>query len=87
MDGPSGNIDLTPTILKLLGLPSVDGMEGRALEEAMAGGPDPAEVDWSSDFYSTDCLVGDRVYRQQIRLSRVGDSVYVDEGSSSLGLR
>ena len=87
VDAPSGNIDLTPTILKLLGLPSVDGMEGRALEEAMAGGPDPAEVDWSSDFYSTDCLVGDRVYRQQIRLSRVGDSVYVDEGSSSLGSR
>ena len=87
VDAPSGNIDLTPTILKLLGLPSVDGMEGRALEEAMADGPDPAEVDWSSDFYSTDCLVGDRVYRQQIRLSRVGDSVYVDEGSSSLGLR
>jgi arylsulfatase A-like enzyme len=87
VDTPSGNIDLTPTILKLLGLPSVDGMEGRALEEAMAGGPDPADVDWSSDFYSTECLVGDRMYRQQIRLSRVGDSVYVDEGTSSLGSR
>ena len=87
VDTPSGNIDLTPTILKLLGLPSVDGMEGRALEEAMAGGPDPADVDWSSDFYSTECLAGDRIYRQQIRLSRVGDSVYVDEGTSSLGSR
>ena len=87
VDAPSGNIDLTPTILKLLGLPSVEGMEGRALEEAMAGGPDPADVDWYSDFYSTQCLAGDRVYRQQIRLSRVGDSVYVDGGTSSLGRR
>ena len=70
MDVPSGNIDLAPTILKLLELPAVDGMEGRALEEAMAGGPDPAEVAWSSDFYSTECPVGDRIYRQQVRLSR-----------------
>ena len=85
VDAPSGNIDLTPTILKLLGLPAVDGMEGRALEEAMAGGP--AEVDWSSDFYSTESKVGDSVYRQQIRLSRVGDSVYIYEGTSSLGRR
>lgn len=84
---PSGNIDLTPTILRLLGLPSVEGMEGRALEEAMVGGPDPSGVDWFSDFYSTQCLAGDRVYRQQIRLSRVGNSVYVDEGTSSLGRR
>ena len=87
VDAPSGNIDLAPTILKLLELPAFDGMEGRALEEAMAGGPDPAEVDWSSDFYSAECPVGDRIYRQQIRLSRVGDSVYVDEGTSSLGRR
>ena len=87
VDAPSGNIDLTPTILKLLGLPSVEGMEGRALQEAMAGGPDPTDVDWYSDFYSTQCLAGDRVYRQQIRLSRVGDSVYVDGGTSSLGRR
>ena len=92
VDTPSGNIDLTPTILKLLGLPAVNGpagagMEGRALEEAFTGGPDPAAVDWSSDFYSTDCAVGSMVYRQRIRLSRVGNTVYVDEGSSSLGSR
>ena len=87
VDAPSGNIDLTPTILKLLGLPPVEGMEGRALEEAVAGGPDPADVDWSSDLYSTQCLVGDRIYRQQISLSRVGATVYVDEGTNSLGRR
>ena len=28
VDAPSGNIDLAPTILKLLELPAVDGMEG-----------------------------------------------------------
>lgn len=84
---PSGNVDLAPTVLRLLGLLPEDGMEGRALEEAMCSGPDPAEVDWSSDFYSTDCKAGEQVYRQQIKLSRVGHTVYVDEGASSLGPR
>ena len=87
VDTPSGNIDLTPTVLKLLGLPIAAGMDGRPLDEALAGGPDPADVAWSLDFHSTDCPVGDKVYRQQIRLSRVGDTVYVDEGTSSLGER
>ena len=87
VDAPSGNIDLAPTILSLLGLQPVPGMEGRVLAEAIAGGPDPADVDWSSDLYSTQALAGNRVYRQQIRLSRVGDTVYVDEGTSSLGRR
>ena len=84
---PSGNIDLTPTILSLLKLPAPASMEGRVLAEAMVGGPDPKHVDWSSDFYSTQALAEGRVYRQQIKLSRVGDTVYVDEGTSSQGRR
>jgi len=87
VDIPSGNIDLAPTILELLGLPPEQGMEGRALVEAMAGGPEPKEVEWFSDLYSTDCPVGEAMYRQQIRLSRVGETVYVHEGTSSLGGR
>ena len=87
VDVPSGNVDLAPTILGLLGLPPVEGMEGRVLAEALPGGPDPAEVEWFSDFHSTDCPVGDSVYRQQITLSRVGDTTYVHGGTSSLGFR
>ena len=84
VETPSGNIDLTPTILKLLGLPADEGMEGRALVEALDGGPDQSEIEWSSDFYSAQCQAGDRIYRQQIKLCRVGNSVYVDGGTSSL---
>ncbi len=84
---PSGNIDLAPTILSLLEIPPAPGMEGRVLAEAMTAGPDPADVEWSSDFYSTQSPAGHGVYRQQIKLSRVGDTVYVDEGTSSLGRR
>lgn len=84
---PSGNIDLTPTILKLLGLPPVAGLEGRPLDEALAGGPDPADVEWLSDLYGAECSVGDKVYRQRIKLSRVGNTAYVDEGTATLGGR
>ena len=84
---PTGNIDLSPTIMKLLGLPRAEGMEGRDLAEAMVGGPEPLEVDWQSDLHSTECPIDDRVYRQQIRLSRVGETVYVDGGDSSNGAR
>ena len=84
---PSGNTDLAPTILELLGLPPENDMEGRVLAEALCRGPEPEAVEWSSDFHGTDCPVGEQVYRQQVRLSRVGNTVYVDEGTSSLGLR
>ena len=87
VNAPSGNFDLTPTILGLLGLPREEGMDGRVLAETLRWGPDPAEVEWFSDIHSTDCAVGEKVYRQQIKLSRVGDTVYLDEGSSSLGFR
>ena len=87
VDVPSGNIDLTPTILELLGLPPAEDMEGRVLDEALAGGPDPAMVEWFSDLHSTDCTVENKVYRQQIRVVRVAETVYVHEGTSSLGSR
>jgi phosphonoacetate hydrolase len=42
VEAPSGNIDLTPTILRLLGLPVPESLEGRVLSEAFADGGDPA---------------------------------------------
>jgi len=87
VEAPSGNIDLAPTILRLLGLPDEPGMEGRALEEATVGGPDPGAVDWSSDLHNTERRLGNKVFRQQIKISRVGGTTYVDEGNSSFGWR
>ena len=43
VDTPTGNIDVAPTILHLLGLPGGNGMDGRVLHEALAGGDDPID--------------------------------------------
>ena len=87
VDVPSGNIDVAPTILRLLGLPGGEAMDGRVLDEALAGGPDPDSVEWSSELYSTERRLKEKVYRQQIKLSVVGETKYVDEGDSTLGWR
>ena len=89
LDTPSGNIDLAPTILRILGIsgPDAIGMDGRVLEEALANGPDPAEVDWSTELHNTERRLSEKVYRQQIKISRVGNTTYVDEGNSTFGWR
>jgi hypothetical protein len=41
---PSGNVDFAPTFLHLLGAAIPRSMEGRVLEEALRGGPNPASL-------------------------------------------
>jgi arylsulfatase A-like enzyme len=41
---PSGNVDVAPTILHLLGLDDRTGVDGRVLTEALLDGPDPDKV-------------------------------------------
>lgn len=76
---PTGNVDITPTVLGLLGLPIPEDMDGRVIDEALAGGPDSVES--TTDAHLAGREVLDGVYRQGITLSRVGETVYLDEGS------
>ncbi len=87
LNTPSGNTDLAPTILRVLGIDHGRRMDGRVLEEALINGPEEAAVNWSKDLYSTERRLTQKMFRQQIKLSRVGDTVYVDEGNSTLGWR
>lgn len=41
---PTGNVDVAPTVLRLLGLPVPPSMTGRVLEEGLRTGPAPASV-------------------------------------------
>ena len=82
-DTPSGNVDLMPTVLRLVGIDPLEPMDGRVLEEGLEKGletlPHETQTHWAER-----PLVG-KVYRQAITVSTVGSTFYVDEGSARLG--
>ena len=77
---PSGNVDITPTVLHALGLAQPEGIDGRVLNEALRGGPHPDEVRVTSELHDTSTTVSGTTYRQEVRLSRAGPTVYVGHG-------
>ena len=85
VDTPTGNIDIAPTILRILGISHGDGMEGRILEEALANCPEVRAVDWSTELHNTERRMAYKVYRQHIQISRVGETTYIDHGNSTFG--
>lgn len=81
-DTPSGSIDLTPTILRILGISSNEPMDGRPLEEALKNGPAIGSVDWSSHVHTAERCLENGSYRQEITISSVGSTKYVDSGQA-----
>ncbi len=76
---PTGNVDIAPTVLNLLGLSIPEDMDGRVITEALVDGPDSVESTTDAHLIRREVLNG--VYRQGITLSKVGKTVYLDEGS------
>ncbi len=78
---PSGNIDLAPTILHILGVAPLEKIDGRVLTEAMIGG--------NASQPATKTIVASRRFdrgpwRQYLKFSRVESTVYFDEGNSRM---
>ena len=81
-DLPSGNVDLASTILQILGIKPPQQMDGRVLSEAMvnregataAPKSETKTVEARKDFSSG-------TWRQLLQISRVGSTVYLDEGN------
>lgn len=82
IQSPTGNVDLAPTVLRLLGLAVPDHMEGRVLEEALSGGND--SVEWSSTTHRAERSTSSGRYCQTVRVSAAGSTSYIDEGSGWL---
>ena len=78
IDSPTGNIDLAPTVLHLLGVGGGETMHGRALREALTDG---APVEWQTETHRAERRAGGGMYRQHITVSRVDGTTYVDEGN------
>jgi arylsulfatase A-like enzyme len=78
-DLPSGNIDLAPTILEILGIKSPQKMDGRILSEAIANLDAPALKAETKRIEATKVFPSG-TWRQSVKISRVGATVYIDEG-------
>jgi predicted AlkP superfamily pyrophosphatase or phosphodiesterase len=72
---PAGIVDVTPTILALLGVDDTDGIDGRVLLEALAGGPDPEQVGVDTRVHTTEA----GSYRAALQISVVDGRRYVDK--------
>jgi predicted AlkP superfamily pyrophosphatase or phosphodiesterase len=81
-DLPTGNTDLAPTILQILGSKAPTKMDGRVLSEAMtdidvpALKPETKTVEATRNFPTGG-------WRQSLRISRVGSTIYLDEGNGA----
>ena len=78
---PSSNVDLAPTILHLLGLESPHKMDGRVLSEAMIG--DSPSLRATTEILEATRKFSAGEWRQYLRVSRAGESTYIDEGNGS----
>jgi hypothetical protein len=60
---PTANLDLAPTLLHLAGVDPPDSMTGRVLEEFLADGPDPEDVEVLKRRSGSQVDLGDFTYR------------------------
>src|SRR5499427_5192859 len=77
---PVSNVDITPTLIALLGLDHDAGLphfDGRAIAEAFADGPDEEQVATKTTTYVT--ATPDGTFRAAIQVSEVGSERYLDK--------
>ena len=72
---PSGNVDIAPTICRVLGIPIPESMDGRVLEEALNGGPEPRYVRTERRSH----LLRAGSHEFMMRISTVAGHTYLDE--------
>ena len=77
---PVSNVDITPTLLALMGLdhdPTLPRFDGRAITEAFVDGPDEEQVATKTTTYTT--ATPDGAFRAAIQVSEVGAERYLDK--------
>ena len=83
-DLPTGNVDVAPTLLHILGIKAPQEMDGRVLSEAMVSVDQVStgrETETNTIEAKKDFPAGS--WRQSLRISRVGTTIYLDEGNGS----
>jgi arylsulfatase A-like enzyme len=77
---PTGNIDVAPTILHLLGLDAPD-RDGRILTEALAATELPTEKPVTTRLEATQKLPGGKTWKQYLQTTTYAGKTYFDEGN------
>lgn len=82
-DLPSGNVDIAPTVLTILGVPVPETMDGRSLREAFAHSTEAPPVVHERKLEASRKL-GFMHWSQYIKISKVEKTEYCDEGNGRL---
>lgn len=83
---PSGNVDLTPTVLWLLGVKPSHKLSGRVLHEALATSKENAPAVKERRLEASR-EIGLFRWQQYLKFSEVGDTLYFDEGNGQVSLK
>lgn len=83
---PSGNIDLAPTILHLLGVKPIKSMDGRVLHEALVHSKEPAPKVNVKKLEATR-ETGLFRWTQYLQFSEINGTFYFDEGNGEPALK
>jgi len=76
----SGNVDIFPTVLHILGLTPAGPVDGRVLTEALAGGGGPGRLAVSTRLHQASTRIAGGEYRQEVQVTQVDGTMYVDHG-------
>jgi hypothetical protein len=75
---PTGNVDLAPTVLHLLGIEPPPDMSGRVLHELLREGQAPVEVDVRERTHRATVTLRDGLrYQAELDTLEVGSTVYI----------
>jgi len=80
---PSGNTDLAPTILWILGVKPPTPMDGRVLSEALTI-PGPKLQSFETNRHEATNNLGATLWRQYLTISEVNGVTYFDEGNGEI---
>jgi arylsulfatase A-like enzyme len=81
---PTGNTDIAPTILWLLGMDPLPTMDGRILSEALANPKAPAQPAPSTTRHEARISTPDGEWTQYLTITTIGQTLYLEEGNATL---
>ncbi|HAM72381.1 MAG TPA: hypothetical protein DCM86_12125 [Verrucomicrobiales bacterium] len=83
---PTGNIDIAPTLLSILGVDPPRAMDGRVLTESLTYG-DASPPKATEKMSEADRDLGFLVWHQYLKTTEVGSTVYFEEGNGECRLK